>query len=107
MQLAPSLRLRNLSQDRHLIRHVPQDSEDFSVAFNKAKGMISQPFVGVLGCKVLHEHVDLTEVVSRHAREEVVRDLHVQTAVEKVEVRWAADVHRCAQLAMRKAFGRA
>lgn len=123
LQLALGLLLRNPRQQPNLIRNVPQHAQDALVALDKRHLLVLQPLVLpqlepipippaipllnkliLLLDPLLNLLGDRPKPKARNTREEVVRSLEVETAVERVEVGWAGDVHCCAELAVRVGF---
>lgn len=62
------------AHDLHLVCHLLQHAPNLLVAFHKSELCILQP---PLFREFLHEHAGCAQVVSRQAREEVVRHLQV------------------------------
>ena len=71
------------AHDLCLVCDLSQDSPNLLVTINKSElGILQTSFFGEL----FHEYARRAEIVSRKAREEMVRHLEVQTAVEEREV---------------------
>ena len=85
--------------DLGLLRDLLQPAQHDAVAGRKA---VDHVLDLRLGAEILHERLQLAQVVSGHAREEVVHGLELQAAVDEVEPLRAGDVHSCAKLALRE-----
>lgn len=96
MQLSLSLRLGDLGHEPNLLRHVPERIPDSLVALVPAVQLVLQS--PLLRKRPDEAVAHVAQVVARHAREEVVRDLHVQPTVQKVQKRRARYVHCGANL---------
>lgn len=89
--------LLTLEHNVELITHVLEPAQDLLVAIGEVEDRVRDTrVVAELSDHELH----LAEVVSRHAGEEVVHGLELETAVDKVEPGWAVDVHGCSELAL-------
>ncbi len=86
----------------HLVGDLFERGEDAAVTLCEAVLVVLQPPLFSEGDN--EPVAQLAQVVARYAREEMVRDLHVQTAVDEVEPGRAVDVHRGSDLARRKAL---
>lgn len=85
--------------DHHgdLLANGVEAAEHLLVALDEAEDGVGDARVLA---KLLDQLLDLAQVVARHAREEVVDDLELQAAVDKVHPGGAVDVHGGSQLAL-------
>lgn len=93
--------LRYRSYNLRLVGHLSQHARNFLVSFNKPElGVLQTLLFGVL----LHNGACGAEVVSREPREEVVRHLQVQAAVDELYGRRANYVYGRSELACKEGF---
>lgn len=88
-----------LCQDGRLSPNVRQSANDLFVTIDETVQRIGN--VGFLA-EGLDKLLGAPQVVSRHAREQVVNGLELETAVDKVEPLRTIDVHGRAQHALRE-----
>ena len=102
LELPLGLRFSHLGKNVHLVGHLFERRQYPSVALCKAVLVVFQtPFFGERHHKSI---ADFAEIVAGKTWEEVMRHLHVQTTVDKVEPARAVNVHGGADLAGSKAF---
>lgn len=97
-----NLPIRHHLHDLQLIRHTLQRPPNLPIALPKPKLGVLQP---LLLAELLNQIRRVEEVVPRETREEVVRDLEVQSAVQEGERGVADDVGCGAELAVHEGFG--
>ena len=88
-----------LHQHLHLLAHLAQSRKHLLVAVDESKDLVLDPS---LRAELLDERLQLAEIVSRHAREEMMYGLELQTPVDEVEPCWAIHVHSGAELSLGK-----
>lgn len=103
VELALRLSACNYREYLDLSRDIFQYAQNALVPFGKGKRAILEP---LLLAPPHHIEAGCPQPVSRYPREEVVSDLHVQTAVEEVEIRRAGHVHRRPYLPVCEALAR-
>ena len=100
----PRLRhiLLTFDQVPDLRAHLGQPPQHLCVAVHEPQQRVRD---ARLGAKLLDQRLQPAQVVSRHAREQVVHSLELQAAVDPVEPRRAVDVHGGAELALGEGLG--
>ena len=92
----PDLGVRHHANNLDLVSNLLEDAGNLTVALDKAELGVLEP--ALLG-ELLDDEARLAEVVAGEAREEVVRDLEVQAAVDELDRGRADHVDGGAQLA--------
>ena len=87
-----------------LICNVLELSKDAVVSFDEPEDLVVD---SCLLAKVPHKNRQLSQVVSRHTREQVVHRLELKATVEEVQPFRTGDVYGSAQLALSKDLSRA
>ncbi|RUS14935.1 hypothetical protein BC937DRAFT_93142 [Endogone sp. FLAS-F59071] len=88
--------LRDLVDERDLIRHVLERAQDNPVTLTEGVDVVGE---AVLLTELPDEGLAPTQVVAGYTREQVVDDLELQAAVHEVHPLWAVHVHGSAELA--------
>lgn len=105
--MQPALASRShilLTLDHHLdhIANLLQPVENHLVPLHKPIAVIRHTR---LLTKLAHKLLPPPQIMPRHAGEQVVNSLELQTAVDPIQPRGAVDVHGCAHLALGEGFG--
>ena len=92
-----------LDKSLHHLANLLKSAQNNLVALNKAIAL-------VLDCCLVTELADQnlqsTQVVARHAREEMVDGLELKASVQEIQPGGAVDIHGSAQLTLGEALGR-
>lgn len=93
-----------LDKRLHHFAHLFKSAQNNLVALDKAIALVLD---SCLIAELADQNLQSTQVVARHAREEMVDGLELKASVQEIQPGGAIDVHGGAQLALREAFGRA
>ena len=95
----PDLAVRDHADDLDLVGNLLEHASDLPIALDEAKlGVLEATLLGEL----LDDQARLAEVVPREPREQVVRYLQVQPAMDELDPRRANHVHRRPELARKE-----